>query len=286
VPPTGDALATGTAGGDKPSGTGGTPAGDPGTRLPPLAGDPEPTPRPNDPGQTSTQPANLGQIGDEPAAQPPVATLDPSRPETSWPLAQPQRPDGPQPNGKPLVRVGDDLMLGDLAEMTRPKIVDGVLPGSRAFAQLRNGNYFIGSIKTAGTETVTLSLEKGEVTIAMHELTRLTELGSADYEELQRATSGFIRLTNNNRLVGGILSRIADDHVVLEFRSNRVMLPKSLVGQVVQGEGDAAVRLNVTSEENDWVKKLAERQLGSGTAPTDGDTKSVGPKTPAPRPQR
>ena len=56
---------------------------------------------------------------------------------------------------------------------------------------------------------------------------RLTELGSSDYEQLQKAASGFVRLTNNNRLVGGILSHIADDHIVLEFRSNRVMLPRS-----------------------------------------------------------
>mgnify|MGYP000075343360 CR=1 FL=1 len=40
-------------------------------------------------------------------------------------------------------------------------------------------------------------------------------------------------------------SGIADDHVVLEFRSNRVMLPKSAIGEVVEGDNDAAVRLRI-----------------------------------------
>lgn len=77
------------------------------------------------------------------------------------------------------------------------------------------------------------------MTLRNFEVARLTELGSSDYEQLQKAASGFVRLTNNNRLVGGILSRIADDHIVLEFRSNRVMLPRSAIGEVVQGESDA-----------------------------------------------
>lgn len=43
------------------------------------------------------------------------------------------------------------------------------------------------------------------------------------------------------------------------------MLPKALVGKVVQGEGDAAIRLDTTREEDDWLRQLIERQLGSGT---------------------
>ena len=93
----------------------------------------------------------------------------------------------------------------------------------------------------------------------------MTRLGSTDYDELQKATKGFVRLTNNNRLVGGILSRIADDHIVLEFRSNRVMLPKSAIGEIVQGkEEDGKIRLGTTTEEHSWVRSLAERELGTG----------------------
>lgn len=198
---------------------------------------------------------------------PPVAT--PKVGPDAWPVA---KGDDPQAAGtaKPtrLVRVGDDLMVGDVSEGKRPAgIVDGVLPGSRAFAQLHNGNYFIGSIKCANAQTITLRIGEGEVTLPTDEVARLTELGSTDYEALQKATAGSVRLTNNNRLVGGILSHVADDHIVLEFRSNRVMLPRSAVGEVVQGEGEAAVRLDVTREEDDWVKNLAERQLGTGAGP-------------------
>lgn len=187
----------------------------------------------------------------------------------AWPVAKGDDPEAAG-NGKPtrLVRVGDDLMVGDVSEAKRPAgVVDGVLPGSRAFAQLHNGNYFIGSIKCVGDQTITLRIGEGEVTLPTAEVARLTELGSTDYEALQKATAGSVRLTNNNRLVGGILSHVADDHIVLEFRSNRVMLPRSAVGEVVQGEGEAAVRLDVTREEDDWVKNLAERQLGTGAGP-------------------
>jgi hypothetical protein len=155
-------------------------------------------------------------------------------------------------------------MLGgaETDERAQPRAVEGMLPGTRAFAQLHNGNYFIGSIKDTEAGTVTLRLDKGEVTLEAAEIMRITPLGSADYEALQRATAGFVRLTNNNRLVGGILSQIADDHIVLEFRSNRVMLPKSVIDEVVQGDGEGGVRLGTTREEDDWIRQLSERQLG------------------------
>ncbi|MEO6593921.1 MAG: hypothetical protein ABIP94_04125 [Planctomycetota bacterium] len=165
-----------------------------------------------------------------------------------------------------LLRLSEELLMGEREEVPRRgKAADGVMPGSRAFAQLHNGNYFIGSVKSVDAERLTLRVETGEVTLAVAGIARLTELGSADYAELQKVTSGFVRLTNNNRLVGGILSHIADDHVVLEFRSNRVMLPRSAIGQVVQGEDDASVRLDTTLEEDNWLRRLIERQLGSGT---------------------
>jgi hypothetical protein len=116
-------------------------------------------------------------------------------------------------------------------------------------------------------------------------IARLTELGSVDYEELQRVTSGFVRLRNNNRLVGGILSNIADDHVVLEFRKNRVILPRSLVGEVVQGESESAIRIDTTSEEDDWLRRLAEREVGAGAngaapAPVPAPAPAPGDRSP------
>ena len=112
---------------------------------------------------------------------------------------------------------------------------------------------------------MTLRVDTGEVTLERHELAQLTQLGSQDFEQLQRVTKGFVRLTNNNRLVGGILSKIADDHVVLEFRKNRVMLPKSAIGEIVSGESEErTVRLDTTDEEESWVRELARRELGTG----------------------
>jgi hypothetical protein len=210
----------------------------------------------------------------------PVPVPVPSEVEPAWPVAQgaPPRQDAGAPNPG-LVRIGEDLLVG-AHEKGEVRVVDGMIPGSRAFAQLHNGNYFIGSVKHADKDRITLRVGTGEVTLAMASLAKLTALGSADYDELQKVTSGFVRLRNNNRLVGGILSGIADDHVVLEFRSNRVMLPKSAVGEVVEGEDDAAVRLGTTREEEDWVQKLAERQLGTGAPPVEAKpaTPPAGPR--------
>ena len=144
---------------------------------------------------------------------------------------------------------------------------------------MHNGNYFIGKVKHVADETITLRVETGEVTLATAEIATLTRLGTTDYDELQKATKGFVRLTNNNRLIGGILSRIADDHIVLEFRSNRVMLPRSAIGEIVSGQSsDGKVRLGTTTEEDSWIRSLAERELGTGQgAPVKPD----GSTTPA-----
>jgi hypothetical protein len=69
------------------------------------------------------------------------------------------------------------------------------------------------------------------------------------------------------------------------------MLPKSAIDEVVQGEGDAAVRLDVTREEDDWLRDLAERQLGTGggppgvaaPAPTGATKPAAGPVPPTPK---
>ena len=159
-----------------------------------------------------------------------------------------------------LLRVGNDLLVGDAQGMPNRGAADGVVPGTRAFAQLYNGNYFIGRVKAVDSEFLTLRMNDGEISLPRQSIVKVTELGTADYDTLKKATSGFIRLTNNNRLVGGILHSIADDHVVLETRSNRVMLPRSVIGEIVTGD-DNAVRLGTTAEEDAWLRKLSERQL-------------------------
>lgn len=207
------------------------------------------------------------------------AAVAPS-PSVAWPVARggdAARASGARKPIGTLVRVGDDTMLGEAdADVGERRVVDGVIPGVKAFAQLRNGNFFIGSVKSVDAAQVTLRTPEGEVTLGKAELTRLTGLGSADYEALQKATDGFVRLTNSNKLVGGILSQIADDHVVLEFRSNRVILPRSAVGEVVAGPQGEGVRLGTTSEENDWVRKLAEREVGAKPAEAKTPAKADG----------
>lgn len=242
--------------------------------VPPVAVEPPPP-------AVVTTPEQPTQPTPEPTV--PTVVVAPS-PETGWPVREvvpvAQVPGTDRQN---LLRVNENLLIGDVDPSGAPRAhtTEGVMPGSRAFAQLSNGNYFIGSVKTVDSERLTLNVDTGEVTLPVAALARLTELGSADYAELQRVTSGFVRLTNNNRLVGGILSGIADDHVVLEFRSNRVMLPKSLVGQVVQGENDAAVRLDTTSEEDDWLRRLVERQVGNGAPPVPQAPVKSTPQVPA-----
>ena len=194
----------------------------------------------------------------------------------------------------PRAALAQHEFLGELALSGELRPVQGVLPGSKAFAQLHNGNYFIGGVKNADAKTVTLRLEDGggEITLQLDAIARLTELGSSDYAELQKVTTGFVRLTNNNRLVGGILSQIADDHVVLEFRKNRVMVPRSAIGAVVQGDDDLSVRLDTTQQEDDWLRRLAERELGTGqpmmppSPTTHKPALSAPPMSSVPRPPR
>jgi hypothetical protein len=279
VPPAGQTDPIGT-----PTSTGTDPNGSTGTTVPvvpivPTPDVPEPTPgtgtgteQPQPNGGEPTVPVVTEPVplatNTEPQPEPTTPVVATETPATSWPVATAAPTETPDPASTrpPLMRVGNNVMLGEMVE-DKSKVVravDGVLPGARAFAQLHNGNYFIGSVKVATPDRLTLRVNDGEVTLAADDIARLTQLGSADYDELQRATSGFIRLTNNNRLVGGILSQIADDHIVLEFRSNRVMLPKSAIGKVVQGENTDEVRLDVTREEDDWLRGLAERELGTG----------------------
>jgi hypothetical protein len=206
-----------------------------------------------------------------------------------WPRtsANSSTPEGLVVKDAPLTRFGEGLLVGssNRSPATNTQIINGVMPGSRAFAQLHNGNYFIGKVKHVAAEAITLRVETGEVTLSKVDIAQLKRLGSSDYDRLQQATKGFVRLRNNNRLIGGILSEIADDHVVLQFRSNRVILPKSAVGEIVPGSSDGGhVRLGTTTEEEDWLKQLSERQLGNGQeASAKPEAVRVPPRSGPPR---
>lgn len=211
-----------------------------------------------------------------PAASTPVAELAdraPQRAPSRWPAAPAVETVGAD---RGLTRFGDDLLVGGRASAVGEPAQGSldVAPGSRAFAQLHNGNYFVGRVKKLAEAAITLRVATGEVTLPRAAVATFTRLGSAEYEELQRVTEGAVRLTNNQRLVGGILSRVADDHVVLEVRSNRVMLPRDSVGQIVNSAAGSDVRLGTTQEEDRWLRSIAARELGTGrgleTPPTTG----------------
>jgi hypothetical protein len=210
----------------------------------------------------STQPVAMGPTPAPSTTPPPPRS---STGEEAWPVRPRSNPSkAPARNaGGTLVRIGDDTMVGDATPdaMVR-QAVEGVMPGLRAFALLRNGNFFVGRVKMVDAAALTLRTSEGEVSLQREELVRVVGLGTADYEALQRATEGFVRLTNSNKLIGGILSQVADDHVVMEWRSNRVILPRSVVGSVVQGQQPDDVQFKLSAEEDAWLRSLAERELG------------------------
>lgn len=225
----------------------------------------EPTPTDTTPVETTpvvTEPSSNQTTpeGGEPAVvQAPTGNTEPTG---NWPVAVARAT--PRESGvvaPRLTRINEHLMVGELVGDAARQGVDGVAPGSRAFAQLANGNYFIGNVKAADAQYLTLRLSEGEISLPRREIVRLAQLGSSDYEELQKATAGFVRLTNNNRLVGSILSSIADDHIVLETRSNRVMLPKSAVEEIVLTDAENGVRVTTTAEEDEWLRKKSRGQL-------------------------
>lgn len=242
---------------------------------------PQPQAQPAEPASTPTQPEPAPVVV---AHQ--VPTIEPIAPSPAPPATLPGVPvpvvvkSDPQPlDTQKLVRVDDHLLVGGQIELPpqKPVLADGVTIGSRAFAQLDNGNYFIGSVKRIDEASLTLKLDHGEVSIPNETIVRLAKLGVGDYEALIKMTQGSVRLTNNNKLVGSIVSDIADDHVVLEFRSNRVVLPKSAIGGIVEGADDSGVRLDTTKEEQDWLRKLVEREIGTGQGPSLVKTAPVAP---------
>lgn len=262
---------------------------DPGQTEPGQTDPGQTDPGQTDPGQTDpgqTDPGVGVAAGGEPESTGPqvVPVPTPVPGETSsWPVPVTARPTGGPDRAvdrTALLRAGDDLMIGNSEDLPEREGMDGLRPGARAFAQLENGNFFIGSVKAVDTEFVTLRVDDGgEVSIKRAHLARLTGLGTADYVDLQKATAGAVRLRNNNRLVGAILESIRDDHIILGTKKNRVMLPRSAINEIEERNNDSGVRIGTTSEEDAWLRAVSERQLeerrrqreeGTPAAPTGG----------------
>ena len=201
---------------------------------------------------TPVEPQPVAQPEVTPVAQPEVAP----QPMTENPIASANLPR--------YLPAGESLWVGEFDGGTRATAEwASVTPGSKAFAQLQNGNFFIGSVKAVAQDAITLSVKQGEVFLAREEIKRVTTLDSRDYADLQRATQGFLKLSNDNRLVGEILQSVGDDHYVIQMHSDRIVVPRSAVQQVVERQGAEGVRFGTVGDEEQWLRGVAERQLES-----------------------
>ena len=221
------------------------------------------------PAAPAVEPAPLQQ--NTPVVQP--VAIEPTpvvQPEVT-PVVQPEA--APQPttenpiasaNLPRYLPAGENLWVGEFDGGSRATAEwASVTPGSKAFAQLQNGNFFIGSVKAVAQDAITLSVKQGEVFLAREEIKRVTTLDSRDYADLQRATQGFLKLSNDNRLVGEILQSVGDDHYVIQMHSDRIVVPRSAVQQVVERQGAEGVRFGTVGDEEQWLRGVAERQLES-----------------------
>ncbi len=201
---------------------------------------------------TPVEPTPVAQPEVTPVTQPEVAP----QPMTENPIASANLPR--------YLPAGESLWVGEFDGGTRATAEwASVTPGSKAFAQLQNGNFFIGSVKAVAQDAITLSVKQGEVFLAREEIKRVTTLDSRDYADLQRATQGFLKLSNDNRLVGEILQSVGDDHYVIQMHSDRIVVPRSAVQQVVERQGAEGVRFGTVGDEEQWLRGVAERQLES-----------------------
>ena len=255
---------------------------------------PKPTPMP-----VASQPTRVDPEP-EPASQPtpiepvvvvtpdtiPIRELPPvdSKPTpivvevTPEPQKDPPMPDPGREAG--LLQVGDGLTMHEVGKdaTTQPvkAALNGLVPGSQAFAQLQNGNFFVGNVKAIDAEYVTLKLEKGEVTLSVGDLKTIVPLASSEYQELKKVDQGFVRLNNRNRLLGSIL-KTKGENIVLENKANRIVIPKSEIEEL-----GTVVRNNVrlADEDDAWAEKVVEKQLQDRAAKKDQkDQKAGTPET-------
>jgi hypothetical protein len=228
--------------------------------------------------QPPVEPPKPAPVVEKPPVQPPDLPAPPvavvSKPPVQPGPAPDTNPGSTQPTGLPantgvqvknesVFQVSDTLAIGnveDQAAKGASPTIPAVPAGSKAFAQLHNGNFFIGSVKSANASRLTLRLTSGEVTLPMNDVEQVAALGSSEYEALQKATTGFIRLSNSNRLVGKILRTVNDDNVVLQMKSDRIIVPRAEIGEIVD-QADQSLKFSSAADEDQWLRMLAERQL-------------------------
>ncbi len=209
--------------------------------------------------QVPTEPEGF-QVTDVMQPTQPAEAPEPAAPvEIALPVVEPV-PAEPVP-AQEFLPVGEEMWVGQFSPGGRATMWSSVPPGARAFAQLHNGNFFVGHVKAVAADSLVLELEAGEVSLSKEELQTVTALGSEEYAELQQATTGVLRLSNSNRLVGEILRSVSDDNYVLQMHSDRVVVPKNIVEQFLQQPDESGLRFGRTRDEDEWLRKLAARHL-------------------------
>jgi hypothetical protein len=221
-----------------------------------------------------------GEQRPPPQIDPIVVRADPT------PQLDPAQPGG---DAAASIAVGEDTMFSKLPDhgprpAQLPAIAQGIVAGTQAVAQLHNGNFFIGRVKIVEAATVTLRLEKGEVTLAYEDLELLSILGSTEYERLKMAEKAYVRLANNNTLSGRLLAGATEGEVVLEMRSSRVVIPIKAIEEIGK---ESLSGFRVTDETSDtWVQSQAEQRLNDVRRPsTETDPSMPPPSLPLPKPQ-
>ena len=163
------------------------------------------------------------------------------------------------PEGSYIAGDQRDQLTEEQEDVVEPD--NGLVRGSRALAQLGNENIFVGWVKAMDSSFVTLRMDVGEITLDRSELSALLPLMSSEYEEWKNVAAGYIRLRNNNRLVGKVVEA-RNDSIVLMVNANRVIIPRSAIEEVSESVGDTIQMDDSESLENDaWFRELVEKKV-------------------------
>ncbi len=229
----------------------------------------EPTPVPTPPVVVEPTPPVVEPTPPVVEPTPPVVVAAPS--ETK---PEPQAPMEP-------LELGETLEVREAGPVAK---ADGPFPelaiGTRAFAQLHNSEFFIGTVKKRDDQQVTLRLETGEVSLDYRSLRTLAPLGVAETGEVTEAENGYVRLKTEQRLYGTLIRTKKTNEVILRTDHSRITVPAaSIVDLGIAKRGSAAP---VIDEDDDWLDARArERLLG---APDTKNSVSAEPEPPAPLP--
>ncbi len=219
----------------------------------------------------------------------PVAEVQTSEPSPPPPPVAVTPPPTPPPTVPPASRdsmtLGEDLIVRAAEAPARGRVhalADGIATGNQAFAQLKNLNYFVGRVKAMDATVITLTLDPGEVTLAFDDLSAIVPLASEEYRLMQGGQDSFVRLRNNNRLFGKILSNgTLADNIVIEVQKNQVTIPRHAIEEI---GGQSTLGVQVLQDDGGkWVEKLLRRShTESGVTAAPERLAPTGPTSPQP----